>query len=995
MKSRRPPLNLSETKTRSRSRAAADTAKTESGQIETPVELTPEEIAANQAIDALGNDEPTQDASTSEELENDDLAIPGFGESDRAADDLLEAPLTAPFAPEPLPETPAPAPQAAAVEDTLIIRPRKATLPPATPAAEPDFGIASPPPEAAPPVRFGAYNTRVREDAKAAETALRDENRKRDLAATTVEPQGVLKTTGASPLLFWGVTGLISLLWACGLGAFVLGAQANLSAFAVEPFRLAVLGFLALFPVGLIFASAFALRNAAALARHSARAAALADSMLAPASSAAMQTTELVDTLRAQVDHAVRAVRLAHADITELSAKLKSETDRLHEAAQIARSATQSVTRSLEHEREAVAAMSDSLGKQAGGIIEAVDRQARMVADASDLAQTQLREAEATLAVRATDMMTAANDVSTNARLISEDLDRQTQRLETAGTGVASQIRSVEEGLSQQRAGLVSAALSLRADQEDFAVHIENQRAQLTEALAITRVATVDLGETSARGVDVLRDIVLTAQENFRSVMGAAENERTAFETRIHATLSNISVMAADARDDLINETRRSLEQLTAAATDAKRAADTAAQTAQTRVDRLNESIFEASKKADEVFDSRFNAARRLIEDSADLINQAGDQTAEKLDNSFAHTRATIAEVNEALNELTSSADQLPLMARDRLHEIRSSVEEGLAAMTAAARKAALETEAVDQAFQDRVRRNYDMLTEAVRLMGVVSGDQPLSAANLQPPAAPPPEYRDRDYGRSLTPPRQTAPQPAPQPIPQPAPRPAPQPAPQPAPAARLRLTPLGAETRPSAGPAPQQPQRQPNPGSRAGESNGWSWRDLLNGMDGAGPDAHPQQRVPVRDQVRDPLEIPFDAPRQSSGQVPQPPHDPDFDNLDDAMVAEVSAMGVDAAALLSRSRIDEMIGSIIAENNEGARNLVRRVAPAAIRRLSRRLAADPVLRQQANEFASAYDQQINIALMSKDATRGLQEVLSNDHGRAYLLVDAAISDLI
>ncbi len=1019
MKSRRPPLNLSETKTRSRSRAAADTSKTESGQTESgqtepAVELTPEEIAANQAIDALGG----------EDVSSDDLTIPGFAGSDLTADDLLEAPLTTSLTPERLPPEllanelfapeavvsesipPEPTPerrpvQASAVkaaEDDLAIPVPKASAT-KTAADEPDFGIASPPPEAAPPVRFGAYNTRMREEAKATEAAVREESRKRDIAASMVEPQGVLKTTGASPLLFWGVTGFISLLWACGLGAFVLGAQNDLAAFAVVPFRLAVLAFLALFPIGLIFASAFALRNAAALARQSARAAALADSMLAPATSAAMQTTELVDTLRAQVDHAVRAVRLAHADITELSAKLKSETDRLHDAAQIARAATQSVTRSLEHEREAVTVMSDSLGKQASGIIEAVDRQARMVADASDLAQTQLREAEATLAVRATDMMTAANDVSTNARLISEDLDRQTQRLETAGSGVASQIRSVEEGLSQQRAGLVSAALSLRADQEDFAVHIENQRAQLTEALAITRVATVDLGETSARGVDVLRDIVLTAQENFRSVMGAAENERTAFETRIHATLSNISVMAADARDDLIAETRRSLEQLTAAAADAKRAADSAAQTAQSRVDRLNETIFEASKKADEVFDSRFNAARRLIEDSADLINQAGDQTAEKLDSSFAHTRATIAEVNEALNELTSSADQLPLMARDRLHEIRSSVEEGLAAMTAAARKAALETEAVDQAFQDRVKRNYDMLTEAVRLMGVISGDQPLSAANLsaahlQAPVAPQaPEFRDRDYGRTLTPPRQTqTPQPAPQPVPRPAPQPVPQPAP--APAARLRLTPLGAETRPSAGPAPQ---RQPQPGSRAGESNGWSWRDLLNGMDGAGGDGRPPAREQAREQARDPLEIPFDAPRQNlgQGQVPQPPRDADFDNLDDVMVAEVSAMGVDAAALLSRARIDEMIGSIIAENNEGARNLVRRVAPAAIRRLSRRLAADPVLRQQANEFATAYDQQINIALMSKDATRGLQEVLSNDHGRAYLLVDAAISDLI
>jgi hypothetical protein len=892
-------LNLSETKSRIRSRAAGDVPEARSEPPE-------------------GEDAPENGRAAGSEI----------ADAPEDAEDLLEAPLDAtPAHAEPEPVAVNTAPELG--EDDIFI--------PEAPAASTD--VPPPAPDGTPPARW-------EKTAKAPDKAGSRAGSSRDVARR-VEPEGVLRATGASPFVFWGSVTFISVLWACGMTAFVLAAQNNLSAFATAPVRIIVLGFLALFPTALIFASAFALRSAAALSRQSARAAALADSMLAPAASAAMQTNELVDSLRTQVDHAVRAVRLAHNDVAELSARLKAETERLQDAAQIARATTNSVTRSIEHERVAVQQMSAQLSEQSNGIIDAVDRQARMIADASDLAQTQLREAEATLAVRASDMMSAATDVSSTARKVSEDLDRQTQRLEAAGSGVADQIRVVEEGLSQQRAGLVSAALSLRADQEDFAVHIENQRAQLTEALAITRVATVDLGETSARGVDVLRDIVLSAQENFRGVMNAAENERTAFETRVHATLSNISVMAADARDDLIAETRRSLEQLINAAAETKRAADTAAQVAQQRVDRLNETIFEASKKADEVFDARFNAARRLIEDSAGMIIEAGDQTAEKLDASFAHTRQTIAEVNEALNELTASADQLPLMAQDRLHDIRKSVEDGLAAMTAAARKAALETEAVDQAFQERVRRNYDMLTEAVRLMGVISGGD---ATNRPAVAAPPP---------------------MPRPVP-----PTPQAAPQPqAERARLRLSPISAENRPA--PAPQRATPQ---GSRAGESAGWSWRDLLNGMDSNG---QPTGGQPVQAQT----------PAQPG--APLPPSDADFDNLDDLMVGEVSAMGVDAQALLSRSRIDEAILAIMSEDNEGARNLVRRVAPAAIRRLSRRLVSDPVLRQQANDFTTAYDQQINIALMSKDVARGLQEVLSNDRGRAYLLVDAAIADLI
>ncbi|MGA9659603.1 MAG: tipN, partial [Asticcacaulis sp.] len=572
-----------------------------------------------------------------------------------------------------------------------------------------------------------------------------------------------------------------------------------------------------------------------------------------------------------QVDHAVRAVRLAHADITELSSQLKSETDRLQDAAQIARAATQSVTRSLEHEREALGHLSQSLSVQSTQIIEVVDRQARMVADASDLAQTQLREAEASLAASTGSMIEVATTVSTTARTASEDLDRQTVRLETAGSGVADQIRSVEDGLSQQRAGLVSAALSLRADQEDFAVHIENQRAQLTEALSITRVATVDLGETSARGIDVLRDIVVSAQAHFQSVNTAAENERTSFETRIHATLSNISVMAADARDDLVGETRRALEQLNVAAEEARRAADQAAQSAQMRVDRLNESIFEAGKKADDVFDARFSTARRLIEDSAELISEAGEQTAQRLDASFGHTRQTIEDMNNVLNELSNGADQLPALAQARIAEIRKSVEDGIQAMLAAAQKAALETEAVDTAFQERVKRNYDMLTEAVRLMGVISGDQPLpqtsNSAEGTPPAGD--RFRERDYGRTIGGQRK----PAEPDIKSAAPR--------------LRLSPLAAVTRPAtnspANPVPAKPVAPP--------PEGWSWRELLGGMEGRDTNkANPVAQT-----------------------ADQPPNDPEFDNLDQIMIEEVNAMGVDAASLLSQARIDEIAGAILA----------------------------------------------------------------------------------
>ncbi|MFT4090583.1 MAG: tipN [Asticcacaulis sp.] len=778
--------------------------------------------------------------------------------------------------------------------------------------------------------------------------------------ALKARPDGILKVSGGSGGLFWGGTIFVSLLWALSLTAFVLGAETDLNAFTTEPFRLVILGALALFPIGLIVATAVALRHAAALSQEARRTAALADAMIAPATVAASETSQLVDSLRQQVEQAVRAVRMAHNDLSELSQRLKSETDTLNEAAGLARSTTTSITDALGHERTAITALGEILDKQAHSVIDAVDRQARMVADASDLAQTQLQEAEAALAARAADLTTAANDAQESVRVIAEDLGRQTLRLETAGTGVTDQIRTVEEGLSQQRAGLVSAALSLRADQEDFAVHLENQRAQLAEALNVTRTATVELGETSSRGVDVLRDLVLHAQAQFRQVLTGAESERTAFETRIHSTLSNISLMAADARDEMVSETQRALEQLHQAASDARTAADQAAASAQTRVDRLNESLFEAGKKAEDVFDSRMASARRLIEDSVELIDDAGDKAAQRLDDSFAHARNAIAQVDAALSEINARVDDLPQQSRTRLEEIRRSVEDGLMAMTDAARKAAEETEAVDQVFQERVKRNYEMLTEAVRLMGVVGGQPQPSAPSASNP------YVER-FDRTRDPIRP----------------------------ARVRTEPLRPDTAsdrqtndrsapltPARKTRPERPLERP--ADRQSVQDGWSWRDLLNGMEGR-ENPPPTARETSR-------ETPRNEPAKT------PPSDPQaesYESLDDLLVAEVTAMGVDTHSLLNRTRLSEIIAAIVADDNEGARLVIRRVAPAAIRRLSRRLTTDPTLREQVNEFVGALDRQINIALLTPDAQAALTELLGNPAGRTYLMFDAAISDLI
>ncbi|MGQ3505010.1 hypothetical protein ACT9SR_12885, partial [Enterococcus faecalis] len=87
-----------------------------------------------------------------------------------------------------------------------------------------------------------------------------------------------------------------------------------------------------------------------------------------------------------------------------------------------------------------------------------------------------------------------------------------------------------------------------------------------------------------------------------------------------------------------------------------------------------------------------------------------------------------------------------------RAEQVRKAVEQGVGDLTAAARRAAEETQAIDAAFQERVRQNYEMLNEAVQMMGRVAGavEDAVQASEpeVDPPAASPaPAINDAGRG--------------------------------------------------------------------------------------------------------------------------------------------------------------------------------------------------------------------------------------------------------
>jgi hypothetical protein len=819
--------------------------------------------------------------------------------------------------------------------------------------------------------------------------------------------------------------GAVAVLWALCPVAFAIGYRRDILPFQDDFFAIFVFGLMSLGPPALVFFAAYLLHQGAKLAAETRRAQTLADGMSGPATVAAHDAGAAVEAVRQEINQAARAAAEARAELLSLREVLAVESQRLFEAAQISARSASNLTGELGAEREKMSGLAEVLDSQAAHVAEVIGQQARMVAEASDLAETQIREAEAALAARAADLAVAAGDAGEAARLASEDLARQTARLETASLSVGDQMRIAEDGLGEQRAALVAVAHGMRADHEAFAAQAETQIAQLSEALVETRAGAGELAGVAARSSETLRELIASAAGQLRDMAEAAAAERESFTAASEGSLGALVDAAARERQAIDEQTRgsidalaqaaeaarqaaahsvsevaetaareqqaleagtlRAFESLTAVAETARRAAAEQAEIARSRIDELGEAAFAAGQKADAVFEARLNDARALIEQSVQLVEEAGHRSAERLGEGVAMARATLSQLESVMGEVDARIAQLPADAQVRTEAVRETIEKGMAELMASARRTAEETQTIDAAFQERVRRNYDMLSEAVRLMGVVAGAASTAGQSQAARVTPPP--------RPVTPPPApvlSAPPIAARPAPRPA-EPAPsleaapiqppplRPAPTPEPInlvaedrsglfepsvsdtgahglrPRLKLTPTATDEEfktvfEAAG------GREPAPArAGGGDEPHWTWKDLLSSMD--------------------------EPPAGGDGA------------LADTLLGEIEGMGIDAGALLPRARIDEVAFALDHGETQAGRQVVRRIAPAAIRRLSRRMIADRAFRAQSDQFIGRYRDMVADSVLSRGDPALATSLLGSDQGRAFLLLDAAANE--
>jgi hypothetical protein len=271
------------------------------------------------------------------------------------------------------------------------------------------------------------------------------------------------------------------------------------------------------------------------------------------------------------------------------------------------------------------------------------------------------------------------------------------------------------------------------------------------------------------------------------------------------------------------------------------------------------------------------------------------------------------------------------------------------------------------------VRRNYEMLSEAVQLMGVVAqGGQGASVLQRSSPA---------DRAKSRVAAAQTQreaeprapvaerPPPATPAEPQAAVDPeAPEQAGEPQLRGRLKLTPTATddEFKAAFDAAGGQPP--------AAEEGGWTWKELLNTLGDSEGEA--------RDGGADTATGPGAAAASAA----------DLTRLGEGLFGEIEQMAIDPSALLSRGRIEEIAAAIQTGDAAGAREVVRTLAPAAIRRIARRMLSDSGFRTRVQTLIERYRVLVVEATQRDKGGFETAAVLATKPGRAFLLLDAAAS---
>lgn len=617
----------------------------------------------------------------------------------------------------------------------------------------------------------------------------------------------------------------------------------------------------------------------------------------------------------------------------------------------VVREEIQRTTQAAEEARETLLAMRDAI---------AFETEKLAGTTAQSVRTTQ--ELAATLARERSEMSGLSQVLDGQATRVTDAISQQAKMVADATSVAETQIREAETGLAARAADLAAAASAAsnatRTAGEDLNRHIVRletagaavaQQVESVEAgLGEHRVSLVALSQSLRSDQEAIADATSGHAARLEAFIAAAKHTVDVLGREASSGGEAVNRMLADAAaqlGDLVETARAERQEFGQSTLHSLEAVSQAATDQRQRLESDTRAAIEALEAAAAATQEATIAQARHVREQVEQLSEAAFSAGQKANLVFeARLEEARALVSESSKMVAQTGDATAASLETSAVSARATVEQ-LAGMLddLEARAKRLPDLALEQ--MERVRetvvRNLDELqAKAQRLVPIV--DQ----AEILPSAKVAAGTEDEDDTLELSSPALASPVSGTELAARLGLR------------SRIRLTPIASDQEFSAVfEAATGKSSAPHDSDEAiddGES--WTWTDLLASLDGASGDG---------------------------------------ERLEETLAGDLAAMGVDAPALLPQSRIEEVAATLQAGNLDGARELVRALAPAATRRIARRMFTDDEVRRRTELHLRRY-KTLTAEAISRDGSAGqLADLLASVGGRIYLLLDTAAGDML
>ncbi|MDQ7019240.1 MAG: hypothetical protein Q9M33_08740 [Robiginitomaculum sp.] len=621
-------------------------------------------------------------------------------------------------------------------------------------------------------------------------------------------------------------------------------------------------------------------------------------------------TARYIGAMAARFADPAKATR---EDARLMADAVRSEITRVNGAVEGALARLGAMEEVLGHHSEAFAKAEESARERTDALINDLRREREAVADlaivldqkAADIAEAITEQSK---------MVVAAADIA-NAHAIdsTKTLEESAERLSGSAHDAAQGAKVIAAKLDEATGRLSSTTIELGDASKALSAS--------TQELDQVRERARDSFAASRDDARVLTDLTRQSVEKMQDVARqGAEIVTEAFDTAL--TTSQERVLEVQRETRLAAERNaRQAEELKNAAEEAKSALDAYAEVIAKRLEQANEASFSAASWADKTFE-RLEAATKTLE---------------------------------------SKLAALPETADAQARDLQEKLRKGLEGLNEAARAAADEAEEIDAEFQARIRQNYELLSDFMLRMGAAAGprggaldvpspfkiqaqDEPFKAQTTLP--------AEPDKTTESVKPAATSPAPA---------------APKPAKTKKKSFieAQIEAQNKARAATRDEPAVKTEEP---AQKNQGWSWKDVLSGMDRA----------------KDKADGVASASAPSTRQGP--------DTLD-RLVTLFRIHDIDPQSLFSTQTYRSLAHARLVGGKRAMVDIVRLEAEAQIEALSVAFSDDAALLAIAEEFASELRQKINQSAQKGNKLH-LETHLRTGDGPAYLLIETALEHI-